>query len=220
MGPGWYAREYEVTGTRIEERGKRTDELIEAVLLLLSQPNATFHGRYYHFDDVTIDPRPPALPEVWVSGGSRIPDPGEHDVPKSRHDGGRAHRSGGQLDLAVLGKQEWVKRDWEDLQRHAARMGRDPKAMAFGHCNFTHLVETAKHEQAVEASRAPFVRAMGTHRSWEHLQECYMVGSVDRINARIADLVSAGMEYMVLGPVSDDPRQIDLMAKHVMPAFA
>jgi hypothetical protein len=25
---------------------------------------------------------------------------------------------------------------------------------------------------------------------------------------------------MVLGPVSDDPRQIDLMAKHVMPAFA
>ena len=47
VGPGWYAREYEVTGTRIEERGKRTDELIEAVLLLLSQPNATFHGRYY-----------------------------------------------------------------------------------------------------------------------------------------------------------------------------
>ena len=48
-------REYEVTGTRIEERGKRTDELIEAVLLLLSRPNATFHGRYYRFDDVTID---------------------------------------------------------------------------------------------------------------------------------------------------------------------
>ena len=47
-----------------------------------------------------------------------------------------------------------------------------------------------------------------------------MVGSVDRINARIADLASAGMEYMVLGPVSDDPRQIDLVAKHVMPAFA
>src|SRR5206468_6708067 len=26
VGPGWYAREYEVTGSRIEERGKRTDE--------------------------------------------------------------------------------------------------------------------------------------------------------------------------------------------------
>jgi DNA mismatch repair protein MutH len=61
---------------------------------------------------------------------------------------------------------------------------------------------------------------MGTHRSWEHLQECYMVGSIDRINARIADLVDAGLEYLVLGPVTDDPRQIDLIAKHVMPAFA
>ena len=110
--------------------------------------------------------------------------------------------------------------DWEDLQRHAVRLGRDPEALVFGHCNFTHLVETAKHERAVEASKAPFLRAMGTHRSWEHLQECYMVGSVDRINARIADLQSAGLEYLVLGPVSDDPRQIDLLAKHVLPAFA
>ena len=47
-----------------------------------------------------------------------------------------------------------------------------------------------------------------------------MVGSIDRINACIADLVSSGMEYLVLGPVSDDPGQIDLIAKHVMPAFA
>src|SRR5882724_5305268 len=55
VGPGWYAREYEVTGSRIEERGKRTD--------------------------VTIEPRPPRMPQIWVSGGSRVPDPGEHDVP-------------------------------------------------------------------------------------------------------------------------------------------
>jgi alkanesulfonate monooxygenase SsuD/methylene tetrahydromethanopterin reductase-like flavin-dependent oxidoreductase (luciferase family) len=117
------------------------------------------------------------------------------------------------------GKQAWVKRDWEDLQRHATRMGRGPESLVFGHCNFTHLVETAKHERAVEASKAPFLRTMGTHRTWEHLQECYMVGSVDRINARIADLVSAGLTYLVLGPVSDDPRQIDLIAKHLMPAL-
>ena len=205
VGPGWYAREYEVTGSRIEERGKRTDELIEAVLLLLSRPNASFHGRYYRFDDVTIDPRPPKLPEVWVSGGSRIPDPGEHDVPKLATSVAERIVRAGNWISRCSGKQEWVKRDWEDLQRHAVRMGRDPKSLVFGHCNFTHLVETAKHERAVEASRAPFLRTMGTHRSWEHLQECYMVGSIERINARIADLVSAGMEYMVLGPVSDDP---------------
>ena len=81
VGPGWYAREFEVTGSRIEERGRRTDEIIEAVTLLLSRPNASFEGRYYRFKDVTIDPRPPKLPPMWVSGGSRVPDPDEHDVP-------------------------------------------------------------------------------------------------------------------------------------------
>ncbi len=123
VGPGWYAREYEVTGTRIEERGKRTDELIEAVLLLLSRPNASFHGRYYRFDDVTIDPRPPKLPEVWVSGGSRIPDPGEHDLPKLAPSvADRIVRAGNWISRCS-GKQDWVKRDWEDLQRHARPHG-------------------------------------------------------------------------------------------------
>jgi hypothetical protein len=61
---------------------------------------------------------------------------------------------------------------------------------------------------------------MGTHRSYEHLQECYMIGGIDRINARIQDLVDAGLKYLVLGPVSDDPGQIDLLARHVVKRFA
>jgi alkanesulfonate monooxygenase SsuD/methylene tetrahydromethanopterin reductase-like flavin-dependent oxidoreductase (luciferase family) len=56
VGPGWHAREYEVTGSRIEERGRRTDEIIEAVTLLLTKPNASYQGKYYQFNDVTIDP--------------------------------------------------------------------------------------------------------------------------------------------------------------------
>jgi hypothetical protein len=47
-----------------------------------------------------------------------------------------------------------------------------------------------------------------------------MTGNIDRINARIADLVEAGLEYLVLGPVTDDPGQIDLLARRVMPNFA
>jgi alkanesulfonate monooxygenase len=219
IGPGWYTREFEVTGSRIEERGRRTDEILEAVTLLLSRPNASYRGRHYEFQDVTIDPRPRELPRVWVSGGSRVPDPGEHDVPfiaKTVLD--RIVKAGHWLSRCS-GTQEWVKRDWAEIQGHARAMGRDAAAMTFGHCNFIHLVETASHAQAVERSREPFVRVMGTHRSYEHLQECYMIGSVDRINARIADLVGAGLQYLVLGPVTDDPDQIDLLARHVAANF-
>jgi hypothetical protein len=46
-----------------------------------------------------------------------------------------------------------------------------------------------------------------------------MIGSIDRINARIQDLVDAGLQYLVLGPVTDDPAQIDLLARRVARAF-
>ena len=220
VGPGWYAREFEVTGSRIEERGRRTDEILDAVTLLLTRPNASYRGRYYQFQDVTIDPRPATLPEIWVSGGSRIPDPGEHDVPyiaKTVLD--RIVKAGNWLSRCS-GTQEWVKRDWAEVQTHARSQGRDPAQVTFGHCNFIHLVETADHARALDESREPFLRVMGRHRSYTHLQECYLIGSLDRINARIADLVAAGLQYLVLGPVTDDPRQIDLLATHVAPNFA
>jgi alkanesulfonate monooxygenase len=219
IGPGWYAREFEVTGSRIEERGRRTDEILEAVQLLLSRPNVSYRGRYYAFDDVTIDPRPPKLPEVWVSGGSRVPDPGEHDVPfiaKTVLD--RIVKAGHWLSRCS-GTQEWVKRDWGEIQAHAQKAGKDPRAIAFGHCNFIHLVESKSEAEAVERSREPFIRVMGTHRSYAHLQECYLMGSIDRINARIADLVGAGLQYLVVGPVTDDPAQIDLLARRVAANF-
>ena len=219
VGPGWYAREYEVTGSRIEERGTRTDEIIEAVTLLLTKPNASFSGKYYQFHDVTIDPRPPRMPEMWVSGGSRVPDPTDHDVPViATTVMNRIVKAGNWLSRCS-GKQEWVKRDWVQLQGHAKAMGKDPRTLTFGHCNFTHLVDTTSDEKAKEKSREPFLRAMGTHRTYEHLQECYMIGSPDRINARIEDLQKAGLQYLVLGPVTDDPKQIDVMAKHIVTHF-
>jgi alkanesulfonate monooxygenase SsuD/methylene tetrahydromethanopterin reductase-like flavin-dependent oxidoreductase (luciferase family) len=220
VGPGWYHREYEVTGSRIEERGRRTDEIIEAVTLLLTQPHASFEGRYYRFRDVTIDPRPARMPPIWVSGGSRVPDPTDHDVPviaKTVMD--RIVKAGNWLSRCS-GKQEWVKRDWGQLLEHARLLGRDPRSLTFGHCNFTHLVEEKNHEKAVAKSRAPFLRAMGTHRSYEHLQECYMIGSPDRIVARIQDLTAAGLKYLVLGPVTEDPGQVDLLHKHLVRAFS
>jgi len=220
VGPGWYAREFEVTGSRIEERGKRTDEIIEAVTLLLTRPNASYQGTYYQFRDVTIDPRPPKMPDIWVSGGSRVPDPNEHDVPVIATTVMDRIVKAGKWLSRCSGTQEWVKRDWKQVQEHARKKGRDPRSVAFGHCNFVHLTETTSRDKALEEAREPFFRAMGRHRSWEHLQQCYMAGTIDQINARIADLVSAGLEYLVLGPVTDDARQIDLMATRVVANFA
>ena len=42
----------------MRERGRRTDEILDAVKLLLTEENVSFNGEFYQFEDVTIEPRP------------------------------------------------------------------------------------------------------------------------------------------------------------------
>ncbi len=216
IGPGWYGPEFVATGSHISERGQRTDELLEAVRLLLTTPNATFAGKFYSFSDVTIEPRPPKMPNVWVAGGSRIPDGAfDNDVPVLAKSVLERIVGADWWLSRCSGTQEWVKKDWKKVQDRAAERG--VTAPRFGHCNFTHLVDTNDPVKAREEQHIYFEQAMGTHRSHAHLEQSYIFGAVDEIVARLRDLQDAGCEYIVLGPTSDDPAQLDLLHDLIIP---
>src|SRR5213593_2470033 len=72
VGPGWDRREFESLGMRLSERGRRTDEILAALRMLVTRRDVSFAGRYYRFDRVTIEPLLPRFPELWVGGGSKI----------------------------------------------------------------------------------------------------------------------------------------------------
>jgi probable F420-dependent oxidoreductase len=216
VGPGWYPQEFEATGTTLAERGARTDEIMEAVRLLLSTEKASFEGRYYRFQDVTIDPRPRTLPQFWVAGGSRLPDPEYHDVPvlaKSVLE--RILRADAWLSRCS-GTQEWVKRDWDAIKKELVRRGRSPADMVFGHCNFIYVVDTDDQERALHEQREPFEMVMGEHRSFEQLQQCYFLGTPGQQVERLRDLEEHGCEYVVLGPTTDTLDQLDLLLELVI----
>jgi alkanesulfonate monooxygenase SsuD/methylene tetrahydromethanopterin reductase-like flavin-dependent oxidoreductase (luciferase family) len=216
IGPGWYGPEFEATGTKLAERGRRTDEILEAVRRLLSEYHVTFSGDFYEFEDLTIEPRPPEMPPVWVAGGSRVPDGAfDNDVPVLAKSVKERILSADWWLSRCSGKQEWVKRDWQLIQDEAAAAGTEPPR--FGHTNFTMLVDTSDAEAAKEVQHQYFAEVMGTHRSHDHLEESYLFGSIDDIVARLVDLKDAGCEYVVIGPTSDDPEQLDLLAKLVIP---
>jgi alkanesulfonate monooxygenase SsuD/methylene tetrahydromethanopterin reductase-like flavin-dependent oxidoreductase (luciferase family) len=220
IGPGWYPGEFAATGTSVKERGPRTDEILTAVRRLLSEENVSFEGRFYSFENVTIEPRPPRFPEVWVSGGSRIPDPDYSDVSVLAESVLNRILEADTWLSRCSGNQEFVKRDWALIQQALADRGRPADSIRFAHCNFTYLVETSDREEALERQRPYFLEVMGTHRSYEHLQESYLLGSLDEIIERLVDLKDAGVEYLVLGPTSDEPEQLDLIEKHLVPALA
>jgi len=60
---------------------------------------------------------------------------------------------------------------------------------------------------------------MGSNRSWDHLQECYMVGSVDQIVAKLKVLEAAGMGQVTLQPAAPEIEQVELIADKIAPHF-
>lgn len=220
VGPGWNEPEFTSMGISMKERGARTDEVIEAVKRLLTEPNVTFEGRYFKFRNVTIDPRPPKMPEIWVAGGSRIPHPLSPDKPhmvKTVLD--RIARHADVFTCRASGNQEYVKNDFGVVREHLASVGRDPKTLRLAQVQAAYLAESGDREEALRRQRPHFEVMMGTERGWAHLKECYLVGTVEDIVRRIKDLEAAGLEYLAVHPAAPEPDQVDLWAEKIMPHF-
>lgn len=220
IGVGWDAHEYQVAGVPLRERGRRTDEILGILARLWTGEPVTHHGRHYHFDDVVIDPPLPEKPRLWLAGGSKIvtelsPDP-ENMAPTvleriCRHGDGWLARAAGSTDSVIA--------DWAQIQRRLAELGRKPGSVIFGHLNFAHIVPTDDAAAAHRAQRPLIERIMGTHRSFEHLETCYLLGTPRRIRERIAELAAAGLEYLVLTPLDYDLEQLDLWEEEILRHF-
>lgn len=217
LGPGWYPGEFLAVGNSVKERGRRTDEIIAALRLLLTEDHVTFNGRYYQFEDVTIEPRPPRMPEIWVSGGSRIPDPEYSDLPVL---------APGVLNRILKadcwlarnsGTQEFILNDIAQVRAALRAQGRPEDDVRFAHVQFIYVADEHDREKALHIQRPYFEQVMGTHRTFEHLQECYLLGSDDDIVERVRELKDNGLTYLLMGPVSDDPEQLDMIKERIIP---
>ena len=216
VGPGWDRHEFESLGMRLGERGRRTDEMIAALRMLLTRRDVSFAGRYYRFERVSIEPLLPRFPELWVGGGSKIQTGLSPDKPYIAPAVlARIASADGWLARAA-GSQQMVKDDVQAIRAYLRQIGRDPDTLRFGHLNFAHLVNTTDREEALKLQRPAFERVMGTHRSFEHLQQSYFLGATHEIVERIRDLEAAGIQDMVLATCDDDLEQLERFASEIV----
>ena len=63
---------FEVTGVKLSERGARTDECLEIMTKLWGGEPVSHHGRFYHFNDISMTPPPLQHPHppLWAGGMS------------------------------------------------------------------------------------------------------------------------------------------------------
>jgi probable F420-dependent oxidoreductase len=220
IGTGWDAHEFAVAGVPRNQRGGRTDEILDIFDRLWSGQEVTHRGRYYAFDGVIIDPPLPTRPRLWVAGGARTrtglsPDP-ETIAPTVLDR--ICRRADGWLARAA-GSNAGVIADWNAIVRRLDEIGRARSSLVFGHLNFVHVVPTDDEEVALRAQRPLFERVMGTHSSFEHLRSSYLLGTPKQIRERLGELAEAGLEYLVLSPVDLDLAQLDLWEEEILRHF-
>jgi probable F420-dependent oxidoreductase len=219
VGPGWDQHEFETLGMKLPERGRRTDEMIAALRRLLTERDVSFTGTHYQFDHVTIEPLLPRVPELWVGGGSKIQTSLSPDKPYIAP-AVLARIAGADGWLArAAGSQQMVKDDVRAIRDHLTKIGRQPDSLRYGHLNFTHLVDTTDRDKALQLQRPVFERVMGTHRTFENLQQSYFLGTTAEIVARIRDLESAGIQDMVLATCDYDLEQLERFASEIAGQF-
>ena len=218
---GWDPAEFDAVGVPIRQRGARTDEAMEIIHRLLTEESVSHEGRFWQFDDVSIHPQVETPPDLWVAGGTLTHAPDTPDKPYiapgvlariAKADGWMARSSGSDPGD--------VRNDWMAVQAHLESAGRDPSTLTFGATQFLHITDETTSEAAWAEQQPRFTAVMGDHRTDDDLQASYLTGTVDDMRETVAGLHDAGLEYLILTPLVNDPAQLDLIVEHIVEPFA
>lgn len=117
VGIGWLREEFAAIGVPFEERVARTEETIEALRVLWSDPEPTFAGKFTNFEKAKLYPKPAQAggPPIVVGG---------HSVPAAR----RAGRLGDGF-FPARGDLESLAGLLDEMRAAAKDAGRDPDAI-------------------------------------------------------------------------------------------
>jgi probable F420-dependent oxidoreductase len=206
---GEFAKEYEVCGVPINERGPRLTEAIGILRQLWTGEPATYQGRFYGaFRDVPMQPpaRRPGGPPIWCGGRS--------DAALAR--AGRL--ADGWIAYAIT--PDMFKAGLAKIQAAATEAGRGGAAFGTGHLLFTRLDST--YEKALDAATVTLSQryAMDFRRAAERYAA---LGSPEQVAARIRAFHAVGVRHLLLdivGPYEERDEQLRWVARDVLPLLA
>ncbi len=114
IGSGALEAEFDALSIPFKERGAITNESMQVMRALWTQEKASFHGKYWNFDDLMASPKPLQKPHVpmWVAGM------GKAAYRRTGQLGDGWHATGIPLEEFITGRDE--------IRRFAIEAGRDP----------------------------------------------------------------------------------------------
>jgi probable F420-dependent oxidoreductase len=174
-------KDFEAVGVPLSQRGTRTDEAMAAVRELLRAPGASFAGRFFSFEGVTVEPQPAQQggPPLWVGGRS----------PAALRRAGRL----GDGWMPIWVSPERFAEGWEAVRRHAVEAGRDAHALVPAVCLPALLGDAGTAGRLAEHLSLRYGMAVEPH-----LVDRYCLsGPPERCAARVREYAEAGAQHVI-----------------------
>ena len=220
VGTGWYEPEFVSTGGAIQQRGRRTDEVLEASMQLLRAPNQSFDGSFHSFSGITVEPLT-TVPPVWVAGGRQLAHSASPEQPKMDP----------RVLLRICRWDGWIARPTSPPQQIAQDLAEIDAALALrgtsrtaknftvAHENFVWLSEAGKRDDAIAEQQAKMLAVVSDERPWDYIEAVYLTGTIDEVQGKIQERIDAGVEELFLHTMTADLSQLDLFARHLLEPF-
>jgi probable F420-dependent oxidoreductase len=204
VGLGTDPRDCLACGVPAAERGARMAESVAVLRQLWSSPHVTHHGRFYHFDDVTIEPRPARGPlDIWIGGRT--------DLALRR----TARYGDGWFPSFVTPDE--FRAGMQTLAAYGAQRGRQIDPREAGVVLLAYVTDDrARAETLVQLAAATL------KQSPESMRERCAIGTADMCAERIQAFVDAGCTKYVLIPVAPPDElvtQIERYGRDLIPRF-
>ncbi|MBA3876027.1 MAG: hypothetical protein C0498_03685 [Anaerolinea sp.] len=217
VGVGWNREEFDALRIPHRERGRRMNEMLEAITALWAGDHVTYEGQFYRFRDLTIEPKPVQQPHppIWIGGGTQ---PSERiygeEVPSIEPVLRRIAKYATTWVPHASATAEMVAADWATIQGYMADLGRGPHELSKVYSNFIHVLRPGEKPEA--ASRAFSVYSGMDLDYW---QQYYLLGEAEAVADRIRAKIEAlgGVEHLVLNPLDWDRANLDVLAERVLP---
>ena len=205
LGVGIGSRPDDFAATRVpfNERGARVGEAIELLKKLWTGKSVTHKGRFYQVENLAIGPATiqEPHPPVWMGGFA----------PKA------LERVGRLADGFLAGPvgPERVKRALSTVRDSARKAGRDPAKLATA--ALVYLCVDSDKERAVQTTTAIMTRYYG--KVIFDIETALAVGPPEHCAKRLREYFEAGVNHVIVVPVTTDLGMLDLFAQKVMPAL-
>ena len=206
---GEYPVEFEASGLKVTQRGRRTDECLEIVRRLWSEEPVCYAGRHFNLDGAMINPGPQQKPgpPIWVSGRR---DAAMH----------RAARLGDGW-LPYFFDPDRYQDSVSKVNSFASEVGRPMDKFQWGIFSYISIYPTL--EEAAEVAARGLGRAYVYSGEFINIVRRYcLLGPPEQCIRRLQEYIDAGARHIVFSvtcPKQDSVRHLETIAKEIIPHF-